>query len=61
VRGGEEEGGADAVVGVDFRGEIGSHLRALRWFREWLQWMEVAVEEWKAAAPRKTSIGDAQG
>jgi hypothetical protein len=44
VRGGEEEGGADAVVGVDFWVERGSHLRALRWFRGWLQRMEVLLK-----------------
>jgi hypothetical protein len=44
VRGGEEEGGADAVVGVDFWRERGSHLRALRWFMEWLQRMEVLLK-----------------
>jgi len=41
---GEEEGGADAVVGVDLWRERGGHLRALRWFMEWLQRMEVLLK-----------------
>ena len=44
MRRGEEEGGADAVVGVDLWREGGSHLRALRWFVEWLQRMEGLLE-----------------
>ena len=44
MRGGEEKGGADAVVGVDFWRERGTHLRALRWFMEWLQRMEVLLK-----------------
>jgi hypothetical protein len=44
VRGGEEEGGADAVVGVDLWRKGGGHLRALRWFVECLQRMEVLLE-----------------